>query len=83
MMLNLLLVGTALDPMKGVDVKDPRAADVELLIGGPDGYGYIYLSTQDGDTGLTFNYIDITSTGIAVGATDDWCSGYNASTLYP
>ncbi|NPB03183.1 MAG: hypothetical protein GXO39_02050, partial [Thermotogae bacterium] len=51
-------------------------------VGGPDGYFYFYISTQDGDP-VSFNYIDITSTGIAVGATDDWCSGYNASTLYP
>ncbi|MEO0188182.1 MAG: hypothetical protein ABIL53_05530 [candidate division WOR-3 bacterium] len=57
-------------------VKAPR-----ILGGGPDGYGYTYLSTQDGDA-VTFNFIDISSTGTPVGAGDDWCSGSNASTLY-
>jgi len=52
-----------------------------ILSGGPDGYGYIYYSTQDGDT-VDFNWIDITGTGTPVGATDDWCSGSDNSTLY-
>ncbi len=57
-------------------VKAPR-----ILSGGPDGFGYIYLSTQDGDP-VTFNYIDIHTTGTNVGAGDDWCSGSSAGTLY-
>ncbi len=52
-----------------------------LLGGGPDGYGYRYRSTQDGDH-LTMNWIEISSTGTPVGAGDDWCSGSSASTLY-
>jgi len=52
-----------------------------LLSGGPDGYGYLYYSTQDGDS-VDFNWIDITGTGTAVGAGDDWCSGSSDSTLY-
>ncbi len=79
-----LLILAALDPFKGMDVshRDANPVDVRLLSGGPDGYGYIYLSTQDGDTGVTFNYIDISTTGTAMGAGDDWCSGSTASTLY-
>ena len=79
-----LFILAALDPLKGIEVshRDVRPVDVELLFGGPDGYGYTYLSTQDGDTGVTFNYIDITSTGTAMGAGDDWCSGSSDSTLY-
>ncbi len=42
---------------------------------------YVYLSSQDGDT-VTMNWIDISTTGTAVGAGDDWCSGSSASTLY-
>gem|GEM_PF-4881330 len=79
-----LIVLAALDPFKGIEVshRDVRPVDVKLLSGGPDGYGYIYLSTQDGDTGVAFNYVDITASGTAMGATDDWCSGSDASTLY-
>jgi hypothetical protein len=61
---------------KGIRVKAPR-----ILGGGPDGFGYTYLSTQDGDP-VPFNYIDISTTGINVGAGDDWCSGSSAGTLY-
>ncbi len=53
-----------------------------VLSGGPDGYGYIYYSTQDGDADAVFNWIDISTTGTAVGAGDDWCSGSSAGTLY-
>ncbi len=56
-------------------------AGVGLLGGGPDGYGYRYKSTQDGDA-LTMNWIEISTTGTPVGASDDWCSGSSASTLY-
>ena len=59
-----------------IGVKAPR-----ILSGGPDGFGYDYLSTQDGDP-VTFSYIDIHTTGTNVGASDDWCSGSNAGTLY-
>jgi len=52
------------------------------LIGGPDGYGYRYLSTQDGDP-VSFNWIEISTTGTALGAGDDWCSGSSASQYYP
>jgi len=52
-----------------------------LLSGGPDGYGYRYYSTQDGDD-VDFNWVDITTTGTAVGASDDWCSGSSDSLLY-
>ena len=45
------------------------------------GFGYMILSTQDGDP-VPFNYIDISSTGTPLGAGDDWCSGTSASTLY-
>ena len=31
---------------------------------------------------MTFNWIDISTTGTALGAGDDWCSGSSASTLY-
>ncbi len=58
-----------------------RSTAPRLLGGGPDGYGYTYLSTQDGDT-VPFNYIDISSSGTPIGADDDWCSGSEASTLY-
>ncbi len=58
-----------------------KQPSTRILAGGPDGFGYTYLSTQDGDA-VTFNYIDISGTGTAVGAGDDWCSGSSASTLY-
>ena len=82
-MMGLVLL-TVLEPFKGMEVshRDANPVDVELLSGGPDGYGYTYLSTQDGDAGVTFNYIDISTTGMAMGAGDDWCSGSSASTLY-
>lgn len=81
-MLGVLIIA-ALDPAKGMDnVHRNEPVDVRLLSGGPDGFGYVYLSTQDGDTGVTFNYIDVSTTGTAMGASDDWCSGYSASTLY-
>ncbi len=70
------------EPVKPAAVRSYSQENPRLLSGGPDGFGYIYLSTQDGDTGLTFNWIDITTTGTAVGAGDDWCSGSSASTLY-
>ncbi len=54
-------------------------ASAGLYVGGNG--PYIYLSNQDGDP-VTMNWIDITATGTAVGAGDDWCSGYSASTLY-
>ena len=54
-------------------------ASAGLYVGGNG--PYIYLSNQDGDP-VTMNWIDISSTGTAVGAGDDWCSGYSASTLY-
>ena len=53
-----------------------------IFSGGPDGYGYMYYSTQDGDASVTFNWIDISTTGTAMNAGDDWCSGSDASTLY-
>ena len=75
-------------PMKGsakvepvMPVRTVRGTKPELLGGGPDGYGYTYLSTQDGDS-VPFNYVDITSSGTAMGAGDDWCSGSSASTFY-
>ncbi len=52
-----------------------------MLGGGPDGFGYTYLSTQDGDL-VNFNFIDISTSGTPLGAGDDWCSGSDASTLY-
>ena len=56
-------------------------AGVGLLGGGPDGYGYRYASTQDGDS-VPWNWIEISTTGTPLGASDDWCSGSSASTLY-
>jgi len=78
-----VIILAALDPFKGVEVshRDVKPVDVELLGGGPDGFGYVYLSTQDGDP-VPFNYIDISTTGTATGAGDDWCSGSSASTVY-
>ncbi len=32
---------------------------VGLLGGGPDGFGYTYLSTQDGDAGVVFQWVDV------------------------
>ena len=63
-------------------VRTDGSTDLKLLSGGPDGYGYIYLSTQDGDTGVAFNYVDVTSTGVFIDADDDWCSGSNSATLF-
>ncbi|NPA80796.1 MAG: hypothetical protein GXO29_07090, partial [Thermotogae bacterium] len=54
---------------------------LSVPFGGPDGYGYTYLSTQDGDS-VEFNFIDISSTGTPVGAGDDWCSGSSDGTYY-
>ena len=34
-------------------------AGVGLLGGGPDGFGYTYLSTQDGDAGVSFEWVDV------------------------
>ncbi len=56
-------------------------AGITPLAGGPDGYGYRYRSTQDGDS-VVMNWIEISTTGTPTGATDDWCSGYSASRLY-
>ncbi len=76
----LMRGGSKVEPV--MPVRTVKRTEPRLLGGGPDGYGYTYLSTQDGDAGVTFNYIDISTTGTAVGADDDWCSGYNVSTLY-
>ncbi|NPA79730.1 MAG: hypothetical protein GXO29_01585 [Thermotogae bacterium] len=83
-MLGIILISSStFEPLKGVDnvKKVERPADVRLLLGGPDGYGYTYLSTQDGDS-VPFNFIDISTTGTAMGAGDDWCSGSSVNTLY-
>jgi len=61
--------------------KKNTAKSPRILGGGPDGFGYTYLSNQDGDT-VSFNFIDISGTGIPLNPGDDWCSGYNTSTLY-
>ncbi len=45
-------------------------AGVSLLSGGPDGYGYIYLSTQDGDS-IPMEWVDIKATGTPTYLTDD------------
>ncbi len=52
-----------------------------VAMGGPDGYGYRYLSTQDGDP-VPFNWIEISTTGTPLGASDDWCSGSSAGMYY-
>ena len=72
--------GSRVEPV--ASVRTDGSTDLKLPSGGPDGYGYIYLSTQDGDTGVTFNYVDITSTGVFMDADDDWCSGADSSTLF-
>ncbi len=46
-------------------------ADVKLLSGGPDGFGYTYLSTQDGDSGVTFNWVEIRDTANDLRLADD------------
>ncbi len=61
--------------------KENTAKSPRILGGGPDGFGYTYLSTQDGDA-VTFNFIDISGTGIPLSPGDDWCSGSDISTLY-
>ncbi|NPB04287.1 MAG: hypothetical protein GXO39_07750 [Thermotogae bacterium] len=62
-------------------LKKPSTGTVPRVMGIIDGYGYMLLSNQLGDP-VTFNYIDISSTGTAVGAGDDWCSVSSASTPY-
>ncbi len=71
------------EPVAPAKVQSYYHNSPRILVGGPDGFGYMYYSTQDGDTNVTFNWIDISTTGTAVGATDDWCSGSSESTLYP
>ena len=70
------------EPVAPARVQSYYQDSYELLSGGPDGFGYMYYSTQDGDAEVTFNWIDISTTGTALGAGDDWCSGSSASTLY-
>ncbi len=96
-MLSLILATTGLVNSKTVDLillKNGESRSVQvhhsgekksapiIFSGGPDGYGYMYYSTQDGDSAVSFNWIDISTTGTAVGAGDDWCSGSNANTFY-
>jgi len=54
-------------------------ASSNVLVGGNG--AYMYYSTQDGDP-IEMYWVDISATGTAVGAGDDWCSWTYASTAY-
>ncbi len=81
-MLLLLTVKAPVMPVFGVGKERPtvnplrrihQPSNSYYLTSQMDGYGYLLLSSQDGDN-VPFNYVDITSTGTALGLGDDACS---------
>ena len=68
--IGMAVVASAADPGKNNEVFG-AAVGVDA-IGGPDGFGYSYIDSTE-STGFqpTYNFIDITATGTAMGLSDD------------
>jgi hypothetical protein len=84
---------TQIQPVKKPQKIEPRPANytpykfrqnnpVGILSGGPDAFGYVYLSTQDGDP-ISFNWIEINTTGTDLGLTDDSWTTVTLSFNFP
>ncbi len=68
--ISLAFVAQAATPGKGDDIDGPVVKAGS--IGGPDGYGYLYIdSSENNGYEPTYSFVDITTTGTAMGITGD------------